>query len=425
MKGILIHIILLFFLPAIIWGQKIIALTIDGSINPASAGYIHDAIKKANDENAGCLLIHLNTPGGLLKSTRNIVADIMESEVPVVVYVSPGGAHAGSAGVFITMAAHIAAMAPGTNIGAAHPVSGNGGIVDSTMNTKVTNDAVAFIRSIAEERKRNGEWGEAAVRNSKSIPEFDALQNNVIDLVAINEKDLLNKIDGRLVKTNTATITMQTKGVAIERMQMRFIEKLLNLLSDPNVAYILLMIGFYGILFELYNPSVLIPGIVGGIALILALYAMQSLPINYAGVALIIFAVILFLLEIKVTSYGMLTIGGVVALLLGSMMLVKKVPGLEFLRISWSVILSTTAVTTLFFLFVLGFGLKAQRLKPVTGIQGLLGSIGECILPISPTGTISIEGEIWNAISSSGNITAGEKVRVVAVDGLTLVVETA
>jgi membrane-bound serine protease (ClpP class) len=422
MRKILIYIFLFHLILPTLNGQKVISIAIDGSINPASAGFIKNAIKKAGEENANCLLIHLNTPGGLLKSTRDIVADMMESEVPVIVYVSPGGAHAGSAGVFITMAAHVAAMSPGTNIGAAHPVT-SGGMIDSTMNEKMTNDAVAFIRTIAEERKRNAEWGEAAVRNSKSITEFDALQNNVIDLVAVNERDLLNKIDGKQIRTNTASVTLRTKDASVERVEMRFIEKLLNLLSDPNVAYMLLMIGFYGILFELYNPSIMVPGIVGGISLILALYAMNNLPINYAGVALIVFAVILFLLEIKITSYGMLTIGGVISLLLGSMMLVKKTPGMEFLRISWSVILGTTTVTALFFLFVVGFGLKAQRLKPVTGVQGMLGGLGESLDHLSPNGTIKIEGEIWNAISTSGDIAAGSKVKVKEVRGLTLVVE--
>jgi membrane-bound serine protease (ClpP class) len=422
MRKILTYILLLLFILPSVYGQKVISINIDGSINPASAGFIKNAIKMAGDENANCLLIHLNTPGGLLKSTRDIVADMMESEVPVIVYVSPGGAHAGSAGVFITMAAHVAAMAPGTNIGAAHPVT-SGGTIDSTMNEKMTNDAVAFIRTIAEERKRNAEWGEAAVRNSKAITEFDALQNNVIDLIAVNERDLLNKVDGKQIRTNTSTVTLRTKDATVERVEMQFIEKLLNLLSDPNVAYMLLMIGFYGILFELYNPSIMVPGIVGGISLILALYAMNNLPINYAGVALIVFAVILFLLEIKITSYGMLTIGGVVSLLLGSMMLVKKTPGMEFLKISWSVILGTTTVTALFFLFVVGFGLKAQRLKPVTGVQALLGGLGESLENLSPNGTIKIEGEIWNAISTSGAIAAGSKVKVKEVRGLTLVVE--
>jgi membrane-bound serine protease (ClpP class) len=385
-------------------------------------GIIREAIEKATDENAACLLIHLNTPGGLLKSTREIVGDMLEAQVPIIVYVSPGGAHAGSAGVFITMAAHIAAMAPGTNIGAAHPVNLQGPI-DSTMNEKATNDAVAFIKTIAEERKRNAAWGDSAVRSSLAITEMEALQKNVVDLIAANERELLNRVDGKVVKLYTSSDTLHTKNAVIERMEMSFVEKLLNMLSDPNVAYVLMMIGFYGILFELYNPSIMVPGIVGGICLILAFYAMHTLPINYAGIALIFFGIVLFLLEIKITSYGMLTIGGVISLLLGSLMLIKKTPGLEFLHLSLGVIISTTAITALFFLVILGFGLKAQRLKPVTGIQGLTGALGECLLPIEPNGTVRVHGEVWNAQSVSGNINPGEKVRITGIKGLTLYVE--
>jgi membrane-bound serine protease (ClpP class) len=423
-KAIVLHILLLLFLHPTLQAQKVISIAINGSINPASAGFIHDAIQEATDEHATCLLIHLNTPGGLLKSTRNIVADMLEAEVPIVVYVSPGGSHAGSAGVFITMAAHIAVMAPGTNIGAAHPVSLQGA-VDSTMNEKMTNDAVAFIRTIAEERKRNVEWAERAVKNSVSITEFEALQNNVVDLIANNDRDLLQKIHGRQVKLNSSNITLQTSSAEIERREMSFIEKLLNTLSDPNVAYILMMIGFYGILFELYNPSTMVPGIVGGICLILAFYSMHTLPINYAGVALIVFGIVLFLLEIKVVSYGMLTIGGVISVLLGSLMLIKKVPGMEFLKVSLPVIISSTAITALFFLAIIGFGLKAQRAKPVTGAQGLINAMGECISGLEPLGTVRVKGEVWNARTEGEPIQAGDKVRVKAIKGLTLIVEQA
>lgn len=424
MKILLAAIIFFFFLPAFTTAQKVIALTIDGSINPASAGFIQEGIAKATDENA-ILLIHLNTPGGLLKSTRAIVGDMLEAQVPVIVYVSPGGAHAGSAGVFITMAATIAAMAPGTNIGAAHPVNSNGGNIDSTMNEKVTNDAVAFIKTICEERGRNAEWGEKAVRNSVAITELEAMQNKVIDVIAPNERALLNSIDGKTVKLYTTSVTLHTKDAAIERMEMTFVQTMLNFLSDPNVAYLLLMIGFYGILFELYNPSIMVPGIAGGICLILAFYAMHTLPINYAGVALIVFGIILFLLEIKITSYGILSIGGVISLLLGSMMLIKKAPGMEFLHISWLVILTTTALSALFFLVILGFGLKAQRLKPVTGLQALTGAIGECLMAIDPAGkgTVRVHGEVWNAITTTTQVEAGEKVRITGVKGLTLYVE--
>ncbi|HEY9362012.1 MAG TPA: nodulation protein NfeD, partial [Chitinophagaceae bacterium] len=289
--------------------QKVVSITIDGTINPATAEYVQRGIKKANSENAVCLLIHLNTPGGILKSTRVIAGSILESPVPVIVFVSPAGAHAGSAGVFITLSANIAAMAPGTNIGAAHPVS-SGAIMDTIMNEKVTNDAKAFIRTIAEKRHRNIEWSEAAVQKSVSITSKEALDLKIIDLVAGNTNDLLQLADGRSVETAAGTKILQTKTAVIEEMDMRLIEKLLNILSDPNIAYILMMLGFYGLLFELYNPGAIFPGIVGVLSLILAFYSFNTLPLNYAGLALIIFGIILYLLEIKVISHGLLAIGG-------------------------------------------------------------------------------------------------------------------
>ncbi|MGZ5135659.1 MAG: NfeD family protein, partial [Flavitalea sp.] len=303
-------------LPYLLNAQHAISIRIDGSINPASAAFIKKAIDKAKNEKAECLIIHLNTPGGLLKSTRVIVTDILESSVPVVVYVSPPGAHAGSAGVFITMAAHIAAMAPSTNIGAAHPVNLQGGI-DSNMNEKATNDAAAFIRAIAGKRNRNLEWAEEAVRKSVSITESEAVQQKVVDLIAQNEQDLLKQIDGRLVEFNTGNKSLQTANAKVESVEMSFIEKVLNTISDPNIAYILMMLGFYGILFELYSPGVIAPGVIGGICLILAFYSMHTLPVNYAGLSLIVFAIILFILEVKIISHGILGIGGVVALALG------------------------------------------------------------------------------------------------------------
>jgi membrane-bound serine protease (ClpP class) len=260
----------LFFQTFLSSAQKVISIRVEGSINPASAAFIKSGIDKATDEKAAFLLIHLNTPGGLLKSTRVIVGDILQSPVPVVVYVSPGGAHAGSAGVFITMAAHVAAMAPSTNIGAAHPVSGGGAQMDSVMSSKTTNDAAAFIRTIAEKRNRNLDWAEEAVRNSVSITEVEAVQKGVVDLITKNESDLLKQINGREVEVTSGRVTLQTANAAIDRMEMNFVEKLLNTISDPNIAYILMMIGFYGMLFELYSPGAIVPGVIGGICLILA-----------------------------------------------------------------------------------------------------------------------------------------------------------
>lgn len=414
--------LLFILLPSFLSAQKVISIKVDGSINPASASYIHDAIERASNEKAECLIIHLNTPGGLLKSTRVIVSDILESRVPVVVYVSPGGAHAGSAGVFVTMAAHIAAMAPSTNIGAAHPVNMQGKL-DSTMNDKATNDAAAFIRSIAEKRKRNLQWAEEAVRKSVSITEVEAVQQTVVDLVAVNEQDLLKQIDGRQVEVHNVTKNLRTANADVQRVEMNFLERLLNLISDPNIAYILMMLGFYGVLFELYSPSAMVPGIVGVICLILAFYSMHTLPVNYAGLALIIFAIILFILEIKIISHGLLGIGGVISLVLGSMMLIKTSSALEFARISWGVIISTAAVSALFFFVLIALAIKGQKAKPVSGIEGMVGETGETLARLEPTGMVRVHGELWKAESVSGSIEEGKQVRVKSIKDLKLYVE--
>jgi membrane-bound serine protease (ClpP class) len=423
MKWIFNLFFLLFFLPFCVQAQnnRVFSITIDGSINPSSANFIERSIKKATAENAEALLIHLNTPGGLLKSTRVIVGHILESEIPVIVYVSPGGAHAGSAGVFITMAAHVAAMAPGTNIGAAHPVSMQGG-TDSTMNTKATNDAVAFIKTIAQKRNRNREWAEEAVTKSVSITGSEALDLNVIDMIAVTTNQLLNEVDGQTVEVNSGTKTLSTRQAQVQVVEMSFIEKILNIISDPNIAYILLMLGFYGLLFELYSPGAIFPGVIGGLGLILGFYALAALPLNYAGLALIIFGIVLFVLEIKVTSYGILTIGGIVSLLLGSLMLIKEETTFEVIRISTSVIITTTALTTLFFLFLIGAGLRAQKGKPVTGIEGFIGEEGVVLEDMDPEGMVRVHGELWKAASAEGKLLAGEKIKVVSMQNFKLIV---
>lgn len=402
--------------------QKVISLKIDGAINPVTADYIRDGINKAGQEKATCLIIHLNTPGGLLQSTRIIVSSMLESPVPVIVYVAPGGAHAGSAGAFITLAAHIAAMAPGTNIGAAHPVSFQQ-TTDSIMIAKGTNDAAAFIRAIAEKRNRNVEWAEEAVRQSVSITEKEALQKGVIDLIAFSEQDLLDQVHRKQVELTGTTVTLHTKNARIERYNMSFIERILNVLSDPSITYIMMLLGLYGVMFELYNPGTILPGVIGVIALILAFYSMHTLPINYAGLALIIFAIILFLLEIKIASHGILAIGAVVSLLLGSLMLIRSQSTLEFVRISRIAIIVFTVVTTLFFLFVVGMGLRAQKTKVVTGLEGLIGAIAYAHDILDPAGTVIFQGEVWNAVSVTGRIDKGDKVRVREMRNLTLYVE--
>lgn len=422
MKRILLYCFLLVITSGPLYAQKVLSIKLDASINPATADFIHRAIEVAQKEHSSCVLIHLNTPGGLLKSTRVIVSDLLESPVPVIVYVSPGGAHAGSAGVFITMAAHIAAMAPGTNIGAAHPVSSQGEM-DTIMSAKATNDAMAFIRSIAAKRQRNATWGAQAVSNSVSLTETEALENNVIDLIASNEQELLNKIDGKNVTVSSGTVTLHTRNATVHTLDMGWGEKMLNILSDPNVAYILFMLGLYGLIFELYSPGAIFPGIIGGICMILALYTMHTLPVNYAGLALIVFGIILFLLEIKIVSHGLLAIGGAISLLLGSLMLIRTDETWSMARLSLSVIITAVGVTTLFFLFVVGLGLKAQRAKPAMGLEAMLGEIGQSLSELNPGGTVRMHGEIWKAISAAGLIPEGKKVIVTGFLNLTLQVE--
>ncbi|AFD05894.1 NfeD family protein [Solitalea canadensis] len=421
MRQLVLYVICYFLTPLFVKSQTVVSINIDAVINPATAEYIHRGIEKAKKEKATCLIIHLNTPGGLLKSTRIIVGDIMESTVPVIVYVSPAGAQAGSAGVFITLAAHIAVMAPGTNIGAAHPVDMQGN-KDSIMAEKLTNDAAAFIRTIAEKRKRNTEWAELAVRKSVSITSTEALDKKVIDLVAKNDHELLQRIDGRKVEVNEGSVILQTKTARVQTYDMNFAEKILSIIGDPNVAYILLILGFYGLLFELYNPGAILPGIIGVISLILAFYALHTLPLNYAGLALIAFAIILFLLEIKIVSHGLLAISGVISMLLGSLMLIREDTG-EVGKISLSVILTMVSASALFFLFVIGLGLKAQRAKPVTGVEALIGETGSSLEMLDPVGTVFVHGEIWKAESTAGIINKGEKVRVIKRQNFKLFVE--
>lgn len=400
-------------------GRKVFVIKIDGSINPASAEYINSAIKKATSQKAECLIIKLNTPGGLLKSTRIIVSNILNSEVPIVVYVSPSGAQAASAGVFITLSAHIAIMSPGTNIGAAHPVAMQGQ-QDSIMIEKATNDAAAFIRTISEKRARNVQWAEDAVRKSLSITETEALKLKVIDTIAADVFEIQTILDGKEIDIDGKKRTLNTKDAQVIDLEMNFQQKLLDLLSDPNIAYILLMIGIYGIMFELYNPGAIFPGVIGVISLILAFYSLHTLPINYAGLALIIFAIILFILEIKVISHGILTIGGVISLVLGSIMLIDTESALEVIEISWQVILIAVVLTTAFFIFAISYGIKAQLRKPATGIEGLIGEIGEAIEDLNPEGRVRVHGELWNAESVEGFIGSGSKIKVDQIINLKL-----
>ena len=393
---------------------------VQDTINPGVEDFLRYAIERSEEEGAECLIIHLDTPGGLMTSTRGIVQAILNSEVPVVVYVSPSGAQAASAGVFVTVAADIAAMAPGTNIGAAHPVSIGGGEVPSTMDEKITNDTVAFVRSIAAQRGRNGDWLEDSIRKSVSITAEEAYALNVIDLVADDLPALLKKLDGWETMRKGTTRTLRTAGAEQRTILPGWQHQVLRSISNPNIAYILLMIGLAGLYFELSQPGAIFPGVIGGIALILALYALQTLPVNYAGILLILLAVLFFILEIKVTSHGMLSFAGVLALVLGSLMLFR-VPGYT-IRLAWSVFIPTVGVISAFFVTVATLAFRAQVSKPQTGAEGLLGMIGEVKQDLQPAGKIFVHGELWNAVSDQ-DLHVGEKVQVVAVENLRLKVE--
>jgi len=395
-------------------------LPITGAIGPISIRMIANAISRAENDGAQALIIQLDTPGGLTESTWDINRAILASNVPVVMYIAPPGSRAGSAGVFITYACHIAAMAPQTNIGSAHPV-GMGGEIDSVLSQKITNDAVAKIKTLAKKRGRNIEWAEKAVRESASITEYEALELGVIDYVAADIVDLLAKIDGDTVETVSGTMVLKTESAEIKHIEPSFSDKILGVLSNPNIAYILLTLGMMGLYFEFSNPGAIVPGVVGGICLILAFFAMQTLPINYAGLALMLLSAVLFLLEIKVVSHGILAIGGTISLILGSLMLIDAdVPAM---RISLSVIIPTVIFTVAFFLFVLYFAIKAQKRKVVTGPAGIIGEIAEVKSMEGGKGMVFVHGEYWKAESPTPDLPAGAKVKVVGIEGMTLKVE--
>ncbi len=409
----------LFFLSSTFaFSKEVIVLTVDGIIHPPHAEYILKGIKKAHERNAEALIIQLDTPGGLDTSMRDIVKEILNSHIPIVVYVAPKGARAASAGAFITIAAHVAAMAPGTNIGAAHPVAMGGEKMDKTMAEKVTNDAVAYIKSIAQQRGRNVEWAEQAVRKSISSTETEALKKGVIDLIADDLNTLIKELHDKKVKTVSGEKILKTKDAKINELKMNFRERLLNFLSNPNIAYILLMIGIYGIIFELSNPGAIFPGVIGAISLILAFYSLQTLPINYAGAGLILLGIILLILELKFTSYGLLTLGGIACFVLGSIMLFDTAN--PVFKLSISVIIPVTIITILFFVFLLRLAYKAHKRKPVTGVEELIGLMGIAKTDIdSRTGMVMVHGELWQAISEKP-IKKDEQVIVEEVQGLTL-----
>ncbi|MBL6952158.1 MAG: nodulation protein NfeD [Alphaproteobacteria bacterium] len=417
-------------------------LDLQGPIGPAASDYIHRGIDKAWDQRAKLVVLRIDTPGGLDTSMREIIKDLLQSPIPVVSYVAPSGARAASAGTYIVYASQIAAMAPGTNLGAATPVQigggfplpkgpgtndedgketkAKGGKSAPTMAEKVINDAVAYIRSLAQMRGRNADWAEKAVREAASLSAEEALKAGVIDLIADDVDDLLAKLDGREVVVLGQTRRLQTSGLALQAMEPDWRTQLLGIITNPNIAYILMLIGIYGLILEFYSPGVLVPGVIGAICLLVALYAFQLLPINYAGFALMLLGLGLMVAEAFAPSFGVLGIGGVIAFVIGSIMLLETdVPGYG---ISWLLIGATAAVGAGIFIFVLTMLVRSRRRPVVSGPEEMVGSTGQVIDWEGHAGTVRVHGEVWNARAARA-IDAGRQVRVEKIDGLTLVVQ--
>jgi len=397
--------------------SRVDLIVVDGGINPAVDDFIRESIHRARRGGARALIIQLDTPGGLLTSTRSIVKEILGAPVPVIVYVAPSGGGAGSAGVFITLAAHVAVMAPGTNIGAAHPVAGGGQEVKGVMGEKIENFVASFSEAIAQKRGRNAEWAIQAVRRSVSITEKEALVKNVIDIVARDIDDLLTQADGRKVEVNGREVALSLKGVRVERFEMGLKQKILNTLADPNIAYLLLMAGILGLYMEFSNPGVIFPGVAGGIALLLALTSFQILPINYAGLLLILLGVALLIGEVFAPSFGVLGIGGAISLGLGSLLLFDTET--SDLVVDRSIVFTAVITLSALILIVGYLVVRTQRTKPSSGQEGLIGEIGEVKLKLNPMGKVFVHGEYWNA-EGDGEIEVGERVEVVGMDGMRL-----
>ncbi len=401
--------------------RKVYLIKLDAPITPVVSEYIIKSISTASEANAEAVIIQLDTPGGLVDSMREIVKKMMSADIPVVVYVAPEGARAASAGVFITMAAHIAAMAPTTHIGAAHPVTMEGKM-DKTMEDKVVNDLAAMARGIAEKRGKNAKWAEEAVRKSVSITETEALKMNVIDLIAPDIPSLLKAISGKTVELVLGKKTLQTKGAQVQEIEMGFRFRLLEIISNPNIAYILMILGFYGLYFELSNPGAIFPGVAGAICLILAFYALHTLPINYAGLMLIILGIGLFIAEAFITSHGVLGIGGTIAMLFGSVMLIDS--SSPVLQISWAVIIPAVVLSAILFIITVSVAIRVYREKADTGKEGLIGMQAEARTDIHADGQVFMRGEYWTAWSDEP-IVKGDRVTVLAVEGLKLKVKKA
>ncbi len=404
---------------AIALAGEVCTIRIDGAIGPATASYIARAISDASARNAECLIIGLDTPGGLLDSTKDIVREMLASPVPVVVYVSPAGAGATSAGCFITMAADVAAMAPATTIGAAHPVAIGGGSeqqLSDTMKEKLENYSVSYIEAIASKRQRNVEWAKASVKESASITAEKAKELKVVEIIAADERDLLRQLDGRVVNGRT----LHTAGAAVVAIPRQLSEKLFQALWRPELMFMLMLVAMYGIIGELSNPGAILPGVAGVIALVLMLYMSAILPVNVAGLALIGVAMVLFVIDVFAPTHGILTGGGIVAFFLGGLMMFDRAEPLW--RLSLAMLIPATAITAAFFIFVVGAGLRAQWLPSQVGVHTLVGKIAPALTPIDHAGgKISIEGEYWNAVAAEP-LAQGVPVEIVAVKGLTLTV---
>jgi membrane-bound serine protease (ClpP class) len=400
---------------------RVDVLHVKGTINPVLVDYIERGIKQAEQDDAVACIIQLDTPGGLDTSMRDIVQDMVNAQVPVVVYVSPSGARAASAGVFITMAAHVAAMAPNTAIGAAHPVavSAEGEAqMSEAMEEKVLNDAAAYIRSIAEAHGRNMEWAEKAVRESVSATEQEALELNVIDMVAPNLDALISQLDGwQVTMLDGSVVSLQTQRVTVNHVEMNMSEDFLYTIADPNIAYILLSIAMLGIMAEIFNPGLIFPGVVGGISLLLAFYSLGVLPVNYAGVLLIVLAIGLFIAEVFTTTFGLLTAGGITSLVIGSLILFKGGP---LFKVDIGLIVVIALLICGFFAFVIQRAIKAHRSQATTGREELIGKTAVVKEALEPEGTVFFKGERWKAIAEKGRVKPGEEVVITKVEGLKL-----
>ena len=392
-------------------------IVVDGTINPAVADFIRESIERTKTNGANALVIQLDTPGGLVDSTRSIVKEMLAAPVPVIVYVAPSGARAGSAGVFITLAGHVAAMAPATNIGAAHPVAGTGQEVKGAMGEKIVNDMAAFIETIAQRRGRNTEWAIQAVRKSVSITESEALKKNVIDIVAKDINDLLAQAHGRAVDVNGRKQELALKDARVVQHEMSVRQKVLNSIAHPNIAYLLMMAGILGLYMEFSHPGTIFPGVAGAICLLLAFASLQLLPINYTGLALMVLGLALLIGEAFIPSFGVLGVGGIISLALGSLLLFDT-PTSDF-AVDRSIVFTAVATLGVFVFAISYLVVRSQSAAPTLGMEGLIGKVGEARSKLSPNGKVFVHGEYWDA-QGDGEIDAGDRVKVVGYDGMRL-----